>query len=469
MGEADYTTLAKVGEGAFGTVFRARDRNGVEVALKRTRVRDVRELPINAVREMNALRRMSHPNVVPLLGVHTHGANLVLVMPFEPRSLASVLAERDAALSEPHAAALSRMLLCGLCAVHGEGLLHRDIKPHNLLISANGTLRLADFGQARLLPTERDASLSHAVASRWYRAPELLLGSRRYGAGVDLWAAGCVIAQLHTLSALLPGDSDIDQLFRVVRFLGSPSTSVWPGLEVTRRSRSHAHATRSSRAPLAARTRTIGACLPAARASAACRSSLPPLTPPVRCAPSPSRCPTMARSSCQAAMRPCRCALPSRQPPTRRFACSTGCSCTTRRAECPRASPSPRSLSSLPPRPSPSRSQSCSRPQYPSRRRRCRDDQQTLPRRRQRLLRPRPTSRRRLAAAPPRPPKAPTSCGPRWPTRTSCLRACEVALGEARDRWSGAALANTRPLASHRRETLLFDTQIISHQHVGIL
>ena len=227
-----YRTVAKVGEGAFGTVFRARDtRTGTDVALKRIRVRDVRELPTNALREMNALRRVRHPHVVPLLGVHTHGANLVLVMPFQALSLATLLAERDAPLAERHARTLGRMLFCGLAAIHAEGLVHRDIKPHNLLLSASGALQVADFGQARLLPTERDASLSHAVASRWYRAPELLLGSRRYGSGVDLWAAGCVVAQLSTLSVLLPGDSDIDQLFRVVAFLGSPSVSDWPGLE----------------------------------------------------------------------------------------------------------------------------------------------------------------------------------------------------------------------------------------------
>jgi serine/threonine protein kinase len=227
----DYRVLGKVGEGAFGTVFRARDRTGTEVALKRIRVRDVRELPTNAVREMNALRRVSHPNVVPLLGVHTHGSNIVLVMPFESSSLASLLAQRDLPLCDEHASTLGRMLFCGLCAIHSDGLLHRDIKPHNLLLSASGMLRIADFGQARLLPTAHDASLSHAVASRWYRAPELLLGSRRYGMGVDLWAAGCVLAQLHTLCALLPGESDIDQLFRVVAFLGSPTRESWPGVE----------------------------------------------------------------------------------------------------------------------------------------------------------------------------------------------------------------------------------------------
>ena len=226
----DYEVLRKVGEGAFGTVLQARHReSGKVVALKKVRVRDVRELPLNALRELNALRRCDHPNVIKLLDSHTHGANLVFVLPFMPHSLAWLLSERDGPLPERHAQTLGRMLLAGLIAIHAEGLLHRDIKPHNLLLSAGGVLRIADFGLALLAPQEADGSISHAVATRWYRAPELLLGSRHYGVGVDVWAAGCVLAQLHTLSALLPGESDIGQLFTVLRFLGSPTDASWPG------------------------------------------------------------------------------------------------------------------------------------------------------------------------------------------------------------------------------------------------
>lgn len=228
----NYRVLGKVGEGAFGTVFRARDRvTGADVALKQIRVRDLREFPANAVREINALNRLRHPYVMPLLGVHTHGSNVVLVMPFVPHSLAALLDERVTPLPERYAGALAQMLLAGLCALHSEGMLHRDIKPGNILLTPSGVLRIADFGQARLMPAEPDDSLSHAVATRWYRAPELLLGSRRYGTAVDMWAAGCVIAQLLTLSPLLPGDSDIDQLFRVVQFLGTPTSISWPGFD----------------------------------------------------------------------------------------------------------------------------------------------------------------------------------------------------------------------------------------------
>ena len=227
---ARYRTERKIGEGAFGAVFRARDlQTGELVAVKRVRLRDTRNLPVNALRELSVLRRLEHPNVLALLDVRTDGASLALVTPFLPASLAAVLQQRDMPLPEAHGRAYARMLLYGLAAVHAERLVHRDIKPANLLIAADGRLQIADFGQARLLPDD-GGSLSHAVATRWYRAPELLFGSRRYGAAVDLWAVGCVVAQMLRLDPILPGESDIDQIFVVATLLGTPTEARWPGV-----------------------------------------------------------------------------------------------------------------------------------------------------------------------------------------------------------------------------------------------
>tara|TARA_B110001452_G_scaffold168618_1_gene140930 strand:- start:1068 stop:2213 length:1146 start_codon:yes stop_codon:yes gene_type:complete len=227
-----YKTLYKVGEGSFGMVFRALDRQeGAIVALKRVRLKDTRALPTGALREIMALQRLSHPNVLPLHDMYTHGASLMLVLPFVPHNLASLLAVRDAPMPEAQSRTLARMLFQGLAACHAHRLLHRDLKPSNLLIDSRGVLLLADFGQARLLPAPGETgSLSHDVATRWYRAPELLLGARRYGVGVDLWAAGCIVAQLLSLAPLLPGDSDLGQLFEVLQLLGTPTEAAWPGL-----------------------------------------------------------------------------------------------------------------------------------------------------------------------------------------------------------------------------------------------
>uniref|UniRef100_A0A7S4F7Q6 cyclin-dependent kinase n=1 Tax=Chrysotila carterae TaxID=13221 RepID=A0A7S4F7Q6_CHRCT len=226
-----YAIEQKVGEGSFGQVFRARDRqHGHVVALKKVRIRDVRMLPAAALRELLALQQISHPNVLELLGQYTHGANLVLVMPFLPLSLATVLEQQHLPMPSERVREIAIMLLSGLVACHESDLVHRDIKPANLLIDAHGRLQIADFGQSRLLPKDAGGSLTAQVATRWYRAPELLFGSRYYGKGVDIWASGCVIAQLWSISPLLPGDSDLDQIFQVLLLLGSPSEANWPGV-----------------------------------------------------------------------------------------------------------------------------------------------------------------------------------------------------------------------------------------------
>jgi cyclin-dependent kinase 2 len=124
----------------------------------------------------------------------------------------------------------SYQLLNGLAALHSAGILHRDLKPQNLLIDSFGILKLADFGLARKLPVPI-RKFTHEVVTLWYRPPEILLGDDYYSTSIDLWSASAIIAEMSNLAPLLPGDSEIDQLFRIFRLLGTPSESVWPGVE----------------------------------------------------------------------------------------------------------------------------------------------------------------------------------------------------------------------------------------------
>ena len=112
-------------------------------------------------------------------------------------------------------------------------ICRQDIKPSNLLVSHSGVLKLADFGLARVhrgLGTAAGdrGSYTPQVATRWFRAPELLFGARKYGVGVDLWAAGVVFGEMLTHSPLFPGENDIDQIYRVMQVLGTPTPEVWP-------------------------------------------------------------------------------------------------------------------------------------------------------------------------------------------------------------------------------------------------
>ena len=109
--------------------------------------------------------------------------------------------------------------------------MHRDLKPANLLISAKGELKIADLGLSRVFARNEGRLYSHQVATRWYRAPELLYGARKYTEAVDLWAIGCILGELLTFSPIFPGENDIDQLGLVIRTLGTPNERIWPGVK----------------------------------------------------------------------------------------------------------------------------------------------------------------------------------------------------------------------------------------------
>lgn len=105
--------------------------------------------------------------------------------------------------------------------------MHRDVKPENVLVSPNGVIKLCDFGFARYI-TGPNESCTDYVATRWYRAPELLVGDTRYGREIDVWAAGCIFAEMITGQPLFPGDSDVDQLYRITKVFGkSEMKSTW--------------------------------------------------------------------------------------------------------------------------------------------------------------------------------------------------------------------------------------------------
>jgi serine/threonine protein kinase len=120
-------------------------------------------------------------------------------------------------------------LLLGVSFCHAHRVLHRDLKPQNLLINSMGQIKLADFGLARAfgIPIR---TYTHEVVTLWYRAPEILLGARQYACAVDVWSIGCIFAEMITRRPLFPGDSEIDELFRIFRVLGTPSEETWPGV-----------------------------------------------------------------------------------------------------------------------------------------------------------------------------------------------------------------------------------------------
>ncbi|KAJ0409886.1 hypothetical protein P43SY_005780 [Pythium insidiosum] len=227
-----YDVIATVGNGAFGEVFKARHVvSGDVVAIKKLRVRDdgeLRVLPAPLFQEIEALRQLQHTNIVHLHDVFVDGSHVALVMEFLETDLFTILRRRKMPFSDPEIRGLMRMLLQGVAYCHRRHILHRDLKPGNLLLDRRGELKLSDFGLATVYVGPA-RSYSHQVATRWYRAPELLLGARSYDGAVDMWAVGAIFAELLQLVPLFAGQSDLDQLYRIIQVLGHPENQ-WPGV-----------------------------------------------------------------------------------------------------------------------------------------------------------------------------------------------------------------------------------------------
>ncbi|KAM9206428.1 cyclin-dependent kinase 20 isoform 7-T7 [Dugong dugon] len=186
-----YCILGRIGEGAHGIVFKAKHvETGEVVALKKVALRRLEDgIPNQALREIKALQEIEdNQYVVQLKAVFPHGAGFVLAFEFMLSDLAEVVRHAQRPLAQAHVKSYLQMLLKGVAFCHANNIVHRDLKPANLLISASGQLKIADFGLARVFSPDGNRLYTHHVATRWYRAPELLYGARQYDQGVDLWS-----------------------------------------------------------------------------------------------------------------------------------------------------------------------------------------------------------------------------------------------------------------------------------------
>lgn len=190
-----YLKLDKVGEGTYGIVYKARNKETQEiVALKSIRLDSVDEgVPCTAIREISLLKELVHPSIVRLYDVIYTEKKLTLVFEFLEKDLKKYMDGCGGHIPPQQIQIFMYQLLCGIKFCHDHRVLHRDLKPQNLLINSNGELKLADFGLARAfgIPVR---SFSHEVVTLWYRAPDVLLGSTKYSTSIDMWSIGCIFA-----------------------------------------------------------------------------------------------------------------------------------------------------------------------------------------------------------------------------------------------------------------------------------
>ncbi|KAK5052497.1 negative regulator of the PHO system [Exophiala bonariae] len=229
---SSFQQLEKLGEGTYATVYKGRNRQtGELVALKEIHLDSEEGTPSTAIREISLMKELKHENIVTLHDViHTEN-KLMLVFEYMDKDLKRYMDSRGdrGQLDHPTIKRFMQDLFRGTAFCHENRVLHRDLKPQNLLISTKGQLKLADFGLARAFGIPVN-TFSNEVVTLWYRAPDVLLGSRTYNTSIDIWSAGCIMAEMYTGRPLFPGTTNEDQLQKIFRLMGTPSERTWPGI-----------------------------------------------------------------------------------------------------------------------------------------------------------------------------------------------------------------------------------------------
>uniref|UniRef100_A0A1B6LED4 Protein kinase domain-containing protein n=2 Tax=Graphocephala atropunctata TaxID=36148 RepID=A0A1B6LED4_9HEMI len=229
----DYTRIEKIGEGTYGVVFKGKNKKtGELVAIKKIRMESEDEgIPSTAIREVSLLKELVHPNIVHLQETLMDETRLYLIFEFLPMDLKKYLDSFESGkyMEPSEVKSYLYQLLQALLYCHTRRILHRDLKPQNLLIDNKGLIKVADFGLGRAFGVPVRV-FTHEVVTLWYRAPEVLLGSTRYSCPVDVWSIGCIFSEMATRHPLFQGDSEIDQLFRIFRVLSTPTEETWPGV-----------------------------------------------------------------------------------------------------------------------------------------------------------------------------------------------------------------------------------------------
>ncbi|XP_069503510.1 cyclin-dependent kinase 16-like isoform X1 [Ambystoma mexicanum] len=236
-----YVKLDKLGEGTYATVYKGKSKLTENlVALKEIRLEHEEGAPCTAIREVSLLKDLKHANIVTLHDIIHTEKSLTLVFEYLDKDLKQYLDDCGNVINLHNVKLFLFQLLRGLAYCHQRKVLHRDLKPQNLLINEKGELKLADFGLARAksIPTK---TYSNEVVTLWYRPPDILLGSTEYSTQIDMWGVGCIFYEMTTGRPLFPGSTVEEQLHFIFRILGTPTEETWPGIHSNEEFRSYSY------------------------------------------------------------------------------------------------------------------------------------------------------------------------------------------------------------------------------------
>ncbi|KAL1006389.1 hypothetical protein UPYG_G00071760 [Umbra pygmaea] len=222
-----YTQLKQLGDGTYGSVLMGKsNESGELVAIKRMKRKFYSWEECMNLREVKSLKKLNHANVVKLKEVIRENDHLYFVFEYMKENLYQLMKDRNKLFPESVIRNISFQILQGLSFIHKHGFFHRDMKPENLLCMGPELVKIADFGLAREIRSR--PPYTDYVSTRWYRAPEVLLRSSIYSSPIDMWALGCIMAELYTLRPLFPGNSEVDEIFKICQVLGTVKKLDWP-------------------------------------------------------------------------------------------------------------------------------------------------------------------------------------------------------------------------------------------------
>ncbi|XP_067135261.1 mitogen-activated protein kinase 1-like isoform X2 [Centruroides vittatus] len=225
-----YINLSYIGEGAYGIVVSAQDNvTKQKVAIKKISPFEHQTYCQRTLREIKILIRFKHENIIDIRDIISASSldqmkDIYIVQTLMETDLYKLLKSQK--LSNDHICYFTYQILRGLLYIHSANVLHRDLKPSNILLNTCCDLKICDFGLARIADPDHDHTgfLTEYVATRWYRAPEIMLNSKGYTKSIDIWSVGCILAEMISNRPIFPGKHYLDQLNRILAILGSPTS-----------------------------------------------------------------------------------------------------------------------------------------------------------------------------------------------------------------------------------------------------